>query len=128
MRVGVRSKRCCRLGCRGESAAPPVSHECSVANTCPKVMLIRPLVLLLLLAAAAPAGVDLDYEPTNSDCQVKTTGVTCTTDAESVAVTTALRNVLPQGRYLLSTASWHVGCYGEGAFKASQPASIYTGA
>jgi len=73
------------------------------------------------------AGVDLDYEPSNSNCVVKSTGVTCATDAESVAVTTALRNALPKGQYLLSTASWHVGCYGEGAFTASQPGSIYTG-
>jgi hypothetical protein len=49
------------------------------------------------------------------------------TDAESVAVTAALRAALPQGQYLLSTASWHVGAYGEGAFKNAQPASQYTG-
>lgn len=72
-------------------------------------------------------GVDLDYEPTNSNCKVGATKVTCATDAESVTVTTTLRNALPKGQYLLSTASWHVGCYGEGAFKASQPASAYTG-
>lgn len=71
---------------------------------------------------------DLDYEPSNSNCVVGTTSVSCSTDAESVSVTAALRAALPKGQYLLSTASWHVGCYGEGAFKASQPASIYTGA
>lgn len=72
-------------------------------------------------------GVDLDYEPTNSACVVGTTAVQCATDAQSVAVTAALRSALPRGSYLLSTASFHVGCYGEGAFKASQPASAYTG-
>lgn len=36
-------------------------------------------------------------------------------------VTTALRNALPKGKYILSTASWHVGCYGQGAFVASKP-------
>lgn len=42
-------------------------------------------------------------------------------------VLAALRNALPKGQYLLSTASWHVGCYGQGAFAASKPPSIYTG-
>lgn len=71
---------------------------------------------------------DIDYEPTNSNCVVGATSVSCATDAESVAVTSALRAALPKGQYLLSTASWHVGCYGEGVFKTSQPPSIYTGA
>jgi hypothetical protein len=88
---------------------------------------VTPILPAAAAAAAADTGVDLDYEPTNSNCQVRSTGVTCATDAESVAVTAALRSALPQGRYLLSTASWHVGCYGEGAFKTSQPASVYTG-
>lgn len=34
---------------------------------------------------------------------------------------------LCKGQFLLSTASWHVGCYVEATFKASQPASQYTG-
>lgn len=53
--------------------------------------------------------------------------MTCATDAESVSVTSALRTALPKGQYLLSTASWHVGCYGEGIYKTAQPASQYTG-
>ncbi|KAF8057663.1 ENO1 [Scenedesmus sp. PABB004] len=72
-------------------------------------------------------GVDLDYEPTNSNCVVSSGGVSCATDAESVAVTAALRSALPAGRYLLSTASWHVGAYGVGAFANAQPRSVYTG-
>ena len=72
-------------------------------------------------------GADLDYEPTNSNCAVTSTGVTCATDAESVDVTAKLRAALPKGQYLLSTASWHVGMYGEGLFKASKPLSAYTG-
>jgi chitinase len=55
------------------------------------------------------------------------TSVSCPTDAESVATTAALRAALPAGQYILSTASWHVGMYGEGAFKTSQPVSIFTG-
>jgi len=54
-------------------------------------------------------------------------GVSCPTDAESVATTAALRAALPAGQYLLSTASWHVGMFGEGAFTTSQPLSKYTG-
>ncbi len=71
-------------------------------------------------------GVDLDYEPT-SNCVVGATGVSCPTDSESVAVTAALRSALPAGQYLLSTASWHVGMYGEGAYVNAQPRSAYTG-
>jgi hypothetical protein len=89
------------------------------------------LLLLLLLHPHSlpppPPGVDIDYEPTNSNCVVGATSVSCTTDPESVSVTSALRAALPKGQYLLSTASWHVGCYGEGGFKVAQPASIYTG-
>eukprot|EP00775_Hariotina_reticulata_P002730 gene2730-3027_t len=71
-------------------------------------------------------GVDLDYEPVAA-CQVSSGKVSCPTDAESVSVTTTLRNALPKGQYLLSTASWHVGMYGEGACAASRPASGFTG-
>jgi hypothetical protein len=43
--------------------------------------------------------------------------------AVAVHVTSpALRAALPKGQYLMSTATWHVGCYGVGAFKNSQPA------
>jgi hypothetical protein len=38
-----------------------------------------------------------------------------------------MRDALPKGQFLLSTASFHVGCYGEGAFAASKPATAYTG-
>lgn len=46
---------------------------CSMCVCCPAVLC---------------TGVDLDYEPTNSNCVVRTSGVTCNTDAESVSVTT----------------------------------------
>lgn len=42
------------------------------------------------LHVLVPAGVDLDYEPSNSNCVVGSTGVTCATDAESVSVTTGV--------------------------------------
>jgi hypothetical protein len=71
-------------------------------------------------------GVDLDYEPAAA-CQVSAGKVTCATDTESVEVTTQLRDAFPKGQYILSTASFHVGCYGEGLFAASKPITAYTG-
>ena len=71
-------------------------------------------------------GVDLDYEPAAS-CTSGGGTVSCATDAESVVVTAALRAALPKGQYILSTASWHVGMYGEGAFANAKPGSAYTG-
>lgn len=53
--------------------------------------------------------------------------MTCPTDAEAVAAVTKLRAALPKGQALLSAASFHVGCYGTGAFAASKPATAYTG-
>jgi chitinase len=68
------------------------------------------------------SGVDVDYEPASPSCQrLGGGGVKCATDAESVDVVTKLRAAFPKGAYILSTASWHVGCYGEGAWAASQP-------
>ena len=78
-------------------------------------------------APVAPSGVDLDYEPTDSNCVVGQSSVSCLTDAEGVEAAAALRAALPAGQYLLSTATFHVGMYGEGAFKASQPITKYTG-
>lgn len=73
-------------------------------------------------------GVDLDYEPSNPACASAGGAVSCRTDAESVAVTAALRTALPKGQYLLSTASWHMGVFGEGAWAGEQPAdSVYKG-
>ena len=72
-------------------------------------------------------GVDLDFEPAGS-CQVTGSGVACPTDALSVSVTSSLRAALPKGQYLLSTASFNVGMYGEGAFVNARPqGSAYTG-
>lgn len=72
-------------------------------------------------ASAGFDGVDLDYEPGSPACKASAGGVSCATDSESVAVTTALRNALPKGQYILSTATFHVGCYGTGAFVSSKP-------
>jgi len=72
-------------------------------------------------------GVDLDWEPSSPNCAVSGGKATCPTDAEGISVVTALRTAFPKGQALLSTASFHVGCYGEGAFAAAKPASKYTG-
>lgn len=92
-----------------------------------------PHCLALLTPACLPAttttaaGVDLDYEPGTPSCSNSGGTMRCSTDEESVSVAAALRMELPKGRYLLSTATWHVGMYGEGAFAAARPASIFTG-
>ena len=69
----------------------------------------------------------LSAEPSSPNCSPSGGKANCPTDAEGIAAVTALRTALPKGSYLLSTASFHVGCYGEGAFAASKPSSKYTG-
>jgi chitinase len=67
-------------------------------------------------------GADIDYEPASPNCQrLAGGGVKCATDAESVDVVTKFRAAMPKGSYILSTASWHVGCYGVGAWTNSLP-------
>jgi hypothetical protein len=66
-------------------------------------------------------------EPSAPSCKVSGGRVSCPTDAEGVNAVTKLRAALPKGRYLLSTASFHVGTYGEGAFAGSLPVTSYTG-
>lgn len=72
-------------------------------------------------------GVDYDFEPNNPACAIIGGKVTCNSDADSVSALTKLRNAMPKGQYLLSTASWHVGMYGTGTFVNSKPSSQYTG-
>jgi chitinase len=74
-------------------------------------------------------GVDIDFEATgDTPCQIISGGVSCPTDALSVSIATKLRAALPKGQYLLSTATFSVGMYGEGAFVNSKPfGSAYMG-
>ena len=72
------------------------------------------------------SGVDLDYEPTNANCQVSGGVVSCATDAEYIASVRALRAALPRP-LILATAAWSIGAYGEGAWAAAQPQGQYTG-
>jgi hypothetical protein len=68
----------------------------------------------------------MDWEP-DAACELTATGPKCPTDAESINVATKLRALFPRNRYILSTASVHVGMYGEGTFKSAQPVSPWTG-
>lgn len=70
-------------------------------------------------------GFDLDYEPANIACTVANGAVSCNTDAQSVAVTAALRAALPRPTYLMGAATWHIGMYGEGAFAAAKVCGIW---
>jgi hypothetical protein len=73
-------------------------------------------------------GADIDWEPSGPNCVASGGTVSCPTDTEAINVATKLRQALPKGQYLLSTASFHVGCYGTGAFAASKPNSVVRGA
>eukprot|EP00775_Hariotina_reticulata_P000203 gene203-397_t len=67
-------------------------------------------------------GVDIDFEKETSCTASQSSGrVTCTTDAELVGAAEALRAVMPAKKYLMSTATWSTGMYGEGIFKNSMP-------
>jgi hypothetical protein len=52
--------------------------------------------------------------------------ISCLTDTEYIASIRALRAALPRP-YILSTAPWSIGAYGEGAFVNAQPQGAYTG-
>jgi hypothetical protein len=66
------------------------------------------------------AGVDIDYEVQTS-CTAAGGSITCTTDAEMVAVAAALRAAFPAGRNILATATGATSMYVEGAFAAARP-------
>ncbi|KAF6265045.1 glycoside hydrolase superfamily [Scenedesmus sp. NREL 46B-D3] len=57
-------------------------------------------------------GVDIDFELPTSCSTTAAGSVSCSTDSLHVSVASALRMALPAGQYILSTATWHVGCYG----------------
>ena len=71
-------------------------------------------------------GVDIDYEPSNPNCQASGGKVTCATDAEYIGAVRGLHAVLPSTS-LLTTAAWSIGAYGVGAYVNSQPQGQYTG-
>jgi chitinase len=72
-------------------------------------------------------GADIDWEPSGPNCVASGGTISCPTDAEAITAATKMRQALPKGQYLLSTASFHVGCYGTGAFAASKPNSVVRG-
>ena len=73
-------------------------------------------------------GVDIDYEPVNAGCTVKTGGlVSCLSDSEYIATVSALRAALPRPQYTISAAVWSIGAYGQGAWATAIPQGQYTG-
>lgn len=69
---------------------------------------------------------DIDYEPASSGCTWSATAVKCATDAEFIRVVSAFRAALPRP-YILTTAAWSIGAYGQGPWLNSQPAGDHTG-
>ncbi len=71
-------------------------------------------------------GVDIDYEPTNSQCSSSKGKISCTSDAEFRRVVSQIRKVLPKP-YLVTAAAWSIGAYGEGKWANAQPQGAKTG-
>ena len=59
-------------------------------------------------------------------CTWSAAGVSCAIDAEYIHVTQALRAALPRP-YLLTSAVWSTGAYGQGAWLNSGPQGDHTG-
>jgi len=72
-------------------------------------------------------GVDIDYEPTNPNCQITSQGVHCTSDQDYISIINKYRAAVPKGKQLLTAAVFSVGAYGEGQFANDQPISPNTG-
>ncbi|KAL4447576.1 hypothetical protein ABPG75_004795 [Micractinium tetrahymenae] len=71
-------------------------------------------------------GVDVDYEGDGS-CWRERGKMACTTDRGYTQAVRKLRQALPRPRYLLTTAAWSIGAYGEGRFASSLPQGSHTG-
>jgi chitinase len=71
-------------------------------------------------------GVDIDFEPSNPGCTASGGQVSCQSDQQYINVVNSLRNALPRP-YILTTAGWSIGAYGQGSFANSQPQGAYTG-
>ncbi|BBK29636.1 glycosyl hydrolase family 18 (putative chitinase) [Stella humosa] len=71
-------------------------------------------------------GVDLDYEPSDPQCENTGGTVRCRSDAVWIDLVRRTRQVLPRP-YMLAVAGWSVGAYGEGAWRMAPPRSPWTG-
>jgi chitinase len=71
-------------------------------------------------------GVDIDYEPLNSQCSSAKGKISCTSDTEFRRVVSQMRQVLPKP-YLITVAAWSIGAYGEGKWANAQPRGEKTG-
>lgn len=69
---------------------------------------------------------DIDYEPASSGCAWSAAAVRCATDAEYIRVVEATRAALPRP-YLVTTAAWSIGAYGQGPWLNAQPTGDHTG-
>ena len=65
--------------------------------------------------------IDFEKDTTCTTASSPTDRISCSTDAELVGAATALRAAMPAGQYLLATATWAYGMYGEGDFMLSKP-------
>ncbi len=71
-------------------------------------------------------GVDIDYEPLNSQCSSSKGKISCTSDTEFRKIVSQIRQVLPKP-YLITAAAWSIGAYGEGKWANAQPRGEKTG-
>ncbi|BBK43873.1 hypothetical protein STVA_38930 [Allostella vacuolata] len=72
-------------------------------------------------------GVDIDHEPEHPGCAPRPDGrIACRSDLIAIDSVNRLRKALPRP-YLITTAGWSVGAYGEGAWAGAVPASPWTG-
>ncbi|KDD74928.1 hypothetical protein H632_c982p0 [Helicosporidium sp. ATCC 50920] len=71
-------------------------------------------------------GVDDDNEPSSTSCGLQNGQMRCSTDDEYIAAIRGIRAAVPRP-YIVSTATWSVGAYGEGQWQNAQPISAYTG-
>lgn len=73
-------------------------------------------------------GVDIDYEPSMAGCSIPPAvpAVKCAIDTEFIRVVRELRTALPRP-FLLSSAVWSIGAYGQGAWVNSQPQGDHSG-
>lgn len=72
-------------------------------------------------------GIDVDFEPRNSNCQQNPGGtISCATDSLFIDIISKTKAALPPDAYL-SASVYNVGAYGEGAYSDALPQGGYTG-
>lgn len=69
----------------------------------------------------------LPLQPGTAGCVFGVSGVNCATDSEFISVVQRTRAAFPRPDYLITTAAWSIGAYGQGAWMNSQPQGDHTG-